>query len=82
MGKVLVWIVIIVAVLLVLRIVNVKAARKAREAAAPPPGNEPRALMVKCTECGIYLPKAEAREGPRGPCCGDEACRERARQSR
>ena len=70
MGKVLLWIVIVLVVLFVLRMINVaKAARRSREA-APPPG-EQKALMVKCVECGVYLPQAEARRGPRGPCCGD-----------
>ena len=81
MGQVILWLVIVIAVLFVLRMINVaKAARKPREP-APPPGTG-QALMVKCVECGVYLPQAEARRGPRGPCCGDDACRERAKPSR
>jgi hypothetical protein len=82
MGKVIMWLLIVFAVLFVLRMINVaKAARKARASPSPPPGDG-KALMVKCVECGVYLPQAEARPGPRGPCCGDDACRERAKQSR
>jgi hypothetical protein len=81
MGKVIMWLVIVFAVLFVLRMINVaKAARKPREAAPPP--TEGKALMVKCVECGVYLPQAEAQRGPRGPCCGDNACRERVKQQR
>ena len=77
MGKVLLWIAIVFAVLLVLRMVNAaKAARRARDAAVP---TETRAVMVQCVECGVYLPQAEAKRGVRGPCCGDDACRERAK---
>jgi uncharacterized protein len=78
MGKVIFWIVIVIAVLLVLRMINMaKAARRAREAAAAPA--DTKALMVQCVECGVYLPQAEAKRGVRGPCCGDDACRERAK---
>ncbi|MET0733463.1 MAG: hypothetical protein ABW054_10390, partial [Casimicrobiaceae bacterium] len=65
-----------------LRGLNVAAAARKRRESAPPPPGEGKALMVKCVECGVYLPTAEARRGPRGPCCGDDACRERAKQAR
>ncbi|MET0733387.1 MAG: PP0621 family protein [Casimicrobiaceae bacterium] len=82
MGKVIMWVVIVFAVLFVLRMINVAAAARKRRESAPPPPPEGKALMVKCVECGVYLPKAEARRGPSGPCCGDDACRERAKQAR
>jgi hypothetical protein len=82
MGKVIMWVVIVFAVLFVLRMINVAAAARKRRESAPPPPGEGKALMVKCVECGVYLPTAEARRGPRGPCCGDDACRERAKQAR
>ena len=78
MGKIIVWVVVVFVVMLVLRMINVaKAARNARDAAPPPSGG--KALMVRCVECGVYLPQAEAHAGPRGPICGDDACRERAK---
>jgi hypothetical protein len=81
MGKVILWIVIVFVVMLILRAVNAtKAARTTRDNAKPPAGG--KSLMVQCVECGVYLPQAEAKAGPRGPCCGDDACRERARQTR
>ena len=82
MGKMIMWLVIVFAVLFVLRMINVAAAARKRRESAPPPPGEAKALMVKCVECGVYLPQGEARRGPRGPCCGDDACRERAKQAR
>ena len=76
------WLVIVFAVLFVLRMINVAADARKRRESTPPPQGEGKALMVKCVECGVYLPTAEARDGPRGPCCGDDACRERAKQAR
>ena len=81
MGKVIFWLVLVFGVMFVLRMLNVaKLRHKRNDAPAAPPG-QTHALMVKCVECGVYLPQAEAKTGPRGPCCGDEACRERALRS-
>ena len=82
MGKVIMWLVIVFAVLFVLRMINVaRSARRTREV-PPPPAGDGKAVMVQCVECGVYLPQAEAQRGPRGPCCGDDACRERVKRSR
>ena len=80
MGKVIFWLVLVFAVMFVLRLFNVAKQRQKRNDAPPAPPGETHALMVKCVECGVYLPQADAKTGPRGPCCGDEACRERARR--
>jgi hypothetical protein len=30
--------------------------------------------MIRCVNCGVYLPSADAVETPRGPVCGDAQC--------
>jgi len=62
MGKIIFWLVVIFAVLLVLRLVNVaKAKTRAGQPKAQPP-----TPMVRCVECGIYLPKSDARPVSQG----------------
>ncbi len=74
MGKVIFWIVVVFVVLLGLRILNMGAAkRRAREsgtAKGPAPGD----TMVRCSNCGVYLPKADALPAPGGYVCGDPGC--------
>jgi len=63
LAKLLIWIVIILAVMLVARMVT---HRNARERSAPPSRPERDAAsgtahsMVRCEHCQIYLPRAEA----------------------
>ncbi|OZI72667.1 PP0621 family protein [Bordetella genomosp. 2] len=64
MGKLLIWVVIILVAMLVLRIVAARAATKRN---APPPqpparqpGGQPAESMVRCAHCGIHLPRSEA----------------------
>jgi hypothetical protein len=38
--------------------------------------------MTRCVNCGVYLPRADAVEGPRGPLCGDPQCLSRDKRSR
>jgi hypothetical protein len=79
MGKVVFWIVVVFAVLLVLRILNMsKAKRRADEARrAAEPGGRPPEAMVRCVRCGVFLPRADAKLGPAGPLCNDPACAKR-----
>ena len=78
MGKVIFWLVVFFVVLFALRLINV--ARNRSRDRDQRPGRAPDAgTMTRCVECGIYLPAADAREGPRGPVCGDVKCLERAR---
>lgn len=65
MGKLLFWIVLIIAVLFVARIAaRMAAARqegdppKARN--PPPPAKLAPESMVRCAHCGIHLPRSEA----------------------
>jgi hypothetical protein len=76
MGKIVLWIVIVFAVLVVLRVLNTaKARRKAQAAAAAgkPATAEP---MVRCVRCGVYLPRADAKPSAQGLTCGDAKCLE------
>ena len=70
MGKVIFWLVVVFAVLFVLRLVNSakSRSRKTSEGAQPP------SAMVRCVECGVFLPKADARPVPEGFHCGQVNC--------
>ena len=77
MSKIIFWLVVFFVGLFVLRLVNVAKSRRK--------GREPRATekkgavgtMVRCTECGVFLPKAEALPSPQGFRCSDPACAQR-----
>ena len=72
MGKIIFWMVVVFAVLFALRLWNASQAKKRRDAAAGKAG-EPQA-MVKCSECGVFLPKAEARLVDKSYRCADGGC--------
>ena len=69
MGKIIFWLVVVFAVLLVLRLVNTAKAK--RRTQAPPPAVE---NMVRCVGCGTYVPRADAKPGPLGLTCGERKC--------
>jgi hypothetical protein len=73
MGKIVFWLVVVFAVLFVLRLVNIA---KAKSRQPPRTGKDagPPSTMVRCVECGVYLPKADARPVPRGFHCGQANC--------
>ena len=78
MGKIIFWIVVVFVVLFVRRLVNMAKARHAG-------GTEERktndkkatGTMVRCSECGVFLPKADALPSPQGFRCSDPACAQR-----
>lgn len=75
MGKVVFWITIVFVVLFCLRVYNAaQARRRNRRDAPPPPGNDRGEPMVRCTRCGIYLPRAEAQLIEGKIRCRDQAC--------
>ncbi len=78
MGKVIVWIVVVFVILFVLRLVSAGKARRTADRRAPAP-KEKKATgtMVRCAECGVFLPKADALPSPKGFRCGDAACAQR-----
>ncbi|HEV8503278.1 MAG TPA: PP0621 family protein [Casimicrobiaceae bacterium] len=57
MGKLVFWLVLIFAALFVLRIANAAKARRRGNAQSPPAPGLP---MVKCRDCGVFLPRADA----------------------
>ncbi len=81
MGKVIFWIVVVFVVLFALRLYSAAKA-KARRTEAPrkevdASSTSPDATMVRCVNCGVFLPKSEALPAPTGYRCGDPACAER-----
>jgi hypothetical protein len=82
MGKIIFWLVVFFVVLLVLRLINVANSRnRQREDARPAKGSGEKP-MTQCVECGVYLPTADAKTGPRGPLCGDAQCAKRRQEAR
>jgi hypothetical protein len=73
MGKIIFWLVVIFVVLLVLRLINLAASRS-RDGPAASKRNLREAAMIRCVDCGVYLPSADATTSPRGPLCGDPQC--------
>jgi len=79
MGKVVFWILIVFAALLALRLVNAaKARRRTDEEKRAADARGPVAdTMVRCVRCGVFLPRAYARDNAAGPTCSDPACASR-----
>jgi len=72
MTKIVIWIVVIFILLFALRMWNVAKAR-ARDARTKSPAIAAE-RMVKCTECGVFLPVADAQQSGEGFRCADRAC--------
>ncbi len=70
MGKIIAWLVLIFIVLLALRLVNQRKARKQQRAAGAT-AVEP---MVRCTRCGVFLPRADAIQRAGEYACPDGQC--------
>jgi hypothetical protein len=76
--KILLWIVVVFAVLLVLRLYNVRQAKRRADATGESSRRPPAAdTMVRCVNCGVFLPRADAKPGPAGLTCGDPGCADR-----
>ena len=73
MGKIVFWLIVFFVALLVLRLINVANSRSAR-GEAPRRAKSKDTAMTRCVNCGVYLPRADAVDGPRGPLCGDAKC--------
>jgi hypothetical protein len=76
--KLLLWVILIGAALLALRLVNLAAAKRRKSAAqsASPQRSGPD-NMVRCVRCGVYVPSTDAKPGPDGLTCGEPVCLER-----
>ncbi len=70
MGKVIAWLVLIFLVLFALRVIARRGGR-ARQASSATPAAQP---MVRCARCGVYLPRAEAKEKGGAYVCATEEC--------
>jgi hypothetical protein len=74
MTKIIAWLILIFLVLLALRLIGLRNAR-ARQKAARNAGSKTVAEpMVRCVRCGVYLPRAEAKEGTGGYVCATGTC--------
>jgi hypothetical protein len=76
MSKLIFWIVVVFAILFALRLFNTAKAKKRAQAADPPKAGPPPPIeeTVRCSRCGTYLPKSDARYSPAGLTCGDPDC--------
>lgn len=72
MGKIVFWLAVVFAILFALRMVNVAKTRARRNAGK----KAPKAVesMVKCSRCGVFLPRPEARITTDGIRCNDPKC--------
>ena len=78
MTKILIWVVVIVAVLFGLRLLNLAKAKRRGDAPGRAPDKIPPAeTMVRCSRCGVFLPSADAKQGPGGLVCGEPGCAQR-----
>jgi uncharacterized protein len=73
-GKVIFWMVIVFAVLFCLRMYNADQQKKRARRDAPPP-DDPGEAMVRCTRCGIFLPRSEAQLVGGKIRCRDKECK-------
>ncbi|MBU6483297.1 MAG: hypothetical protein KGL70_06100 [Betaproteobacteria bacterium] len=78
MGKLIFWLVVVFAAMFVLRLVNVAKHGADRRRSAPRDGAKP-AAMIRCADCGVFLPGTDAVKSARGPVCGDAQCARRRR---
>jgi uncharacterized protein len=70
MSKILFWLLVVFAVLLALRVYNASQLRRREQEAKRRRESQPRVeAMVRCTRCGTYLPRTEARVEQTGPVC-------------
>jgi len=72
MGKVIFWIVVVFLILFVLRLYN--AAKAQKRAAKQKGAKATPQLMVRCVQCGVFLPEPDARATASGYRCKDPAC--------
>ncbi len=73
MGKVVAWLILIFVVLLALRLVNARKARRQHGAASGAAGTQVEP-MVRCVRCGVFLPRAEATKHAGGYACPEGQC--------
>jgi uncharacterized protein len=78
MAKIIAWLVLIFLVLLALRMINMRKTRSKTRGASPAPAAETIAQpMVRCTRCGVFLPRSDAKPVAGGYTCADSECAKR-----
>lgn len=79
MGKLIFWIVVVFAILFVLRLWNARqsAARGRAEPKEANTSGSSSEAMVRCDQCGVFLPRIESRTTATGFRCGDGGCTHR-----
>ena len=84
MGKLVFWLVVVFGGLLVLRLINVAKHGSGRSSSTPRAGERhggKPAAMIRCVDCGVFLPSTDAVKSHRGPVCGDPQCARRRRSA-
>ncbi len=84
MGKLIFWLVVVFGGLLVLRLISVAKHGSGRSSGSPRAGERnggKPAAMIRCVDCGVFLPSTAAVRSPRGPVCGDPQCARRRRST-
>ena len=80
MGKLVFWLVVVFGVLFGLRLLNAGKQRRRDGASRPGSTRGPADMaMIKCVDCGVFLPRTDAATAPDGYRCGDPACPNRKR---
>lgn len=89
MGKIIFWIVVFFVVLFALRLASILGSRRRPDDERPdsrdPGSTKPRAPLapgtptVRCSQCGAFIPKAEAVLRLTGYRCADSGCADRKR---
>ena len=76
MGKFIFWIVVVFVVLLGLRLLNVANAKRraGKSGEGEKKAGTPGETMVRCANCGVFLPQGDARPVAGGYVCGDPGC--------
>ena len=70
MVRIIAWLVVIFVVLLALRVIAMRNARTRHRAGAQAAAQP----MVRCARCGVFLPRAEAKETRGGFVCAAGSC--------
>jgi Flp pilus assembly protein TadB len=73
MGKLIAWLILIFIVLLALRLINQRKSRR-QQRAADAAGSTAVEPMVRCTRCGVFLPRADATQRAGEYACPDGQC--------
>ena len=74
MTKIIAWLILIFVVLLALRMINMRKARARRGASAAKNAADAGAPMVRCVNCGVFLPRSDALPLRDGFACADGHC--------